>query len=275
MTACVNRKHTKKVAAVVTASLVGALSLGAAPVAAVADTGIDMLAGQTDQQTWDASTFKWNVTADEYGVYSVEPGDAFVLESVTDVYGNEISTGDYMVVYFNGTGTGATAVAAGGAIDNQDGGMPKSAGSYTAAVVKLDGTAPTITTGTTISSPAVRQPRSRGGRLRADGDPAHGSDYVGQTFTQFFKVVAVQIQANAPYEHGNQADHNLMFTGSALDLDFEISGKELVEGKDYTVKYTKGGKTYDEVVDAGTYTATLTGLGMYAGTSATTAPLHG
>ncbi|OUO57945.1 hypothetical protein B5F74_11480 [Collinsella sp. An271] len=44
MTACVNRKHTKKVAAVVTASLVGALSLGAAPVAAVADTGIDMQA---------------------------------------------------------------------------------------------------------------------------------------------------------------------------------------------------------------------------------------
>ena len=45
MTACVNRKHTKKVAAVVTASLVGALSLGAAPVAAMAeDTGIDVLA---------------------------------------------------------------------------------------------------------------------------------------------------------------------------------------------------------------------------------------
>ncbi|MBM6868174.1 hypothetical protein [Collinsella tanakaei] len=31
MTACVNRKHTKNVAAVVTASLVGALSLGVAP----------------------------------------------------------------------------------------------------------------------------------------------------------------------------------------------------------------------------------------------------
>ena len=45
MTACVNRKHTKKVAAVVTASLVGALSLGVAPVAAMAeDTGIDMQA---------------------------------------------------------------------------------------------------------------------------------------------------------------------------------------------------------------------------------------
>ena len=54
MTACVNRKHTKKVAAVVTASLVGALSLGAAPVAAVADTGIETLA--TGAQDFDLGT---------------------------------------------------------------------------------------------------------------------------------------------------------------------------------------------------------------------------
>ena len=40
MTACVN-KHTKRVAAVVTASLVGALSLGAAPVAAMAAGGVE------------------------------------------------------------------------------------------------------------------------------------------------------------------------------------------------------------------------------------------
>ena len=58
MTACVNRKHTKKVAAVVTASLVGALSLGAAPVAAMADTadtGIDLQAAvwYTDAKATD------------------------------------------------------------------------------------------------------------------------------------------------------------------------------------------------------------------------------
>ena len=47
MTACVNRKHTKKVAAVVTASLVGALSLGVAPVAAMATDSVDMLIGNT------------------------------------------------------------------------------------------------------------------------------------------------------------------------------------------------------------------------------------
>ena len=45
MTACVNRKHSKKVAAVVTASLVGALSIGAAaPVVAFAEEGISLQA---------------------------------------------------------------------------------------------------------------------------------------------------------------------------------------------------------------------------------------
>ena len=41
MTACVNKK-SKRVAAVVTASLVGALSIGA-PAVALADTNVDML----------------------------------------------------------------------------------------------------------------------------------------------------------------------------------------------------------------------------------------
>ena len=253
MTACVNRKHTKKVAAVVTASLVGALSLGVAPVAAVADTGIDMLAGQTDQQTWDASTFKWNVTADEYGVYSVEPGDAFVLESVTDVYGNEISTGDYMVVYFNGTGTGATAVAAGGAIDNQDGGMPKSAGSYTAAVVKLDGTAPTITTGTTISSLA-------------------GSYSV---HTQAFTVASQVKTLDGAYAfEGTNADDvddtTFAFNGGVLDVSFADAEGDVIASTDIDVKWLTDDPT-TSVTNAGTYTALLTGKAgtAYEGSQAT------
>ena len=43
MTACVNKK-SKRVAAVVTASLVGALSIGAPAVALAANGGIEMLA---------------------------------------------------------------------------------------------------------------------------------------------------------------------------------------------------------------------------------------
>ena len=249
MTACVNRKHTKKVAAVVTASLVGALSLGAAPVAAVADTGIDM---QFAEGGIEGTEFaNGTVTL----AYSKVGG---TVTEGTDIDGNKTITADQ--IPFSVT---ATAVQPAGSSDTID---VTPGNDYKISLYKADENGEP--TGTPLS----------GNRVLEAGDyvltvtPLTGSDYVGQTFTQFFKVVAVQIQANAPYEHGNQADHNLMFTGSALDLDFEISGKELVEGKDYTVKYTKGGKTYDEVVDAGTYTATLTGLGMYAGTSATTAP---
>ena len=43
MTACVNKK-SKRVAAVVTASLVGALSIGAPAVALAANGGVEMLA---------------------------------------------------------------------------------------------------------------------------------------------------------------------------------------------------------------------------------------
>ncbi|MBM6777864.1 S-layer homology domain-containing protein [Collinsella tanakaei] len=88
MTACVNRKHTKKVAAVVTASLVGALSLGVAPVAAMAeDTGIETLA--TDDQDFSKGAVEWR---------SGKPGDKFaytglytglVPKTITTVSGQE------------------------------------------------------------------------------------------------------------------------------------------------------------------------------------------
>ena len=48
MTACVNKK-SKRVAAVVTASLVGALSIGAPAVALAANANIDMLVADEAQ----------------------------------------------------------------------------------------------------------------------------------------------------------------------------------------------------------------------------------
>ena len=59
MTACVNRKHTKKVAAVVTVSLVGALSLGVAPVAAMGtDEGISTQS-VSEQEAWANGTITY------------------------------------------------------------------------------------------------------------------------------------------------------------------------------------------------------------------------
>ena len=88
MTACVN-KHTKRVAAVVTPSLVGALSLGVAPVAAMATDSVDMLADPSD--VWDGIDFTWSFEADPVNGYVIDSGDQFVLTGATDAFGNAVS----------------------------------------------------------------------------------------------------------------------------------------------------------------------------------------
>ncbi|MBM6906751.1 S-layer homology domain-containing protein [Collinsella tanakaei] len=124
MTACVNRKHTKKVAAVVTASLVGALSLGAAPVAAVADTGIETLAA-TPQQDIDGASLTaaengkgQGVEIPEKGVITFEAGkgEYLVPTQLTPEFGGAIDL-DYAglgmnanCVYYSGYDASGTPV---------------------------------------------------------------------------------------------------------------------------------------------------------------------
>ncbi len=104
MTACVNRKHTKKVAAVVTASLVGALSLGAAPVAAMAeDTGIDMQAatwvtGATITAAHDG--LGGTVSNPNQATFAEGSGKYLVPTEVTNSFGDvtEID-GDFTLTY--------------------------------------------------------------------------------------------------------------------------------------------------------------------------------
>ena len=80
MTACVNRKHSKKVAAVVTASLVGALSLGVAPVAAMANEGVDMLTGTTvDNLAGGSITEYTDQDTDECGLEFAYDGKAHYI----------------------------------------------------------------------------------------------------------------------------------------------------------------------------------------------------
>ena len=91
MTACVNRKHTKKVAAVVTASLVGALSLGVAPVAAMAtDEGIEMQAADwsTGAKVTSATDGKGaSVTGDlERKSFTAKSGKFLVPTEVTGTF---------------------------------------------------------------------------------------------------------------------------------------------------------------------------------------------
>ena len=127
MTACVNRKHTKKVAAVVTASLVGALSLGAAPVAAMADTGIDM------QALKPADAFRNGTVAATNGkgeavtfpakddvAFSAGSGEYLLPESIT-IEGSTINfdlstvNGNVLIKYFKGGSTTSFAEVGKGA----------------------------------------------------------------------------------------------------------------------------------------------------------------
>ena len=97
MTACVNkhsneggRRHQR---------LAGrrALSLGIAPVAAMAES-VDMLEVPSD--AWDGVEFTWNISADKFGNYQVETGDEFMLTSAVDAFGDPVSMSNLTVIYY-------------------------------------------------------------------------------------------------------------------------------------------------------------------------------
>ncbi len=256
MTACVNRKHSRRVAAVISASLVGALSLGVAPVAAMANSDIELLDVADDSEIWQAGTFDWNVDADAYGTYSVEPGDVFALDSVTDVNGNAVSAGDYAVFYFDNDTTNPVAGTA--AINGQLGGMPKAGNTagYTAVVVKIDGT---------LVEPVA-------------SDTLTGYTAANVTKTQAFKVAAVaQKSLEGAYAFNGTtkdeiSDTSWLYTGKALDFSFADAEGNVLTSSDVDVKWIAGtgasGIT-GSVTDAGTYTAILTakGTGSYTGSA--------
>ncbi|MBM6777871.1 S-layer homology domain-containing protein [Collinsella tanakaei] len=230
-----------------TASLVGALSLGAAPVAAMADTGIDLQDVATDEETWNASTFKWGAEANEYGVYTVEPGDVFALESVTDVYGNAVSAGDYVVVYFDNAGN---AVADTAAIDHQFGGMPSGAGTYTAAVVKIDGSAPVINSSTTLTGLDT-------------AEVLHKQNF---TVASEVKTLDGAFAFNGTTEK-QVSDTTFSYTGKPIVFSFADADGNVLDSGDYTAQWLTDNPA--TVNGAGTYTALLTGKGDYKGSQAT------
>ncbi len=97
MTACVNKKHSRRVAAAVSASLVGALTLGAAPVLAVAEEAPAETLDVLPSDTWDGVELTWSVEADRFGNYTAEAGDQFILTSATDAFGDPVSMSDLTV----------------------------------------------------------------------------------------------------------------------------------------------------------------------------------
>lgn len=136
MTACVNRKHTKKVAAVVTASLVGALSLGVAPVAAMAEgTGIETLAaswatGATITRAHDGNSGA--VSNPNQATFPAGSTKYLVPTEVTNSFGDSTEIdGTYTVNYYQKVSGTDTLVAS-----TTNGSVPAPAGYFTASTTK-------------------------------------------------------------------------------------------------------------------------------------------
>ena len=238
MTACVNKK-SKRVAAVVTASLVGALSIGAPAVAFATDTnsGIELLTADANK---DFSNGK--ATLATGGTLSEGKITADANGNVIDIKVSQVTTA---------TGHAET-------IDTK----------YSQSIVKADSEGKP--TGEYVSK--IVDPGKYCIEIKA-----LAGDYKGAVIYVPVSVTAKEFGTIGVYEvnPSNNADLNdktFYFTGSSLKLGITNDGVEMTEGVDYEVKFLKSGSSIDaagvEVKDADTYYAVVTGLGKYAGQEA-------
>ncbi|MBM6906753.1 S-layer homology domain-containing protein [Collinsella tanakaei] len=232
MTACVNRKHTKKVAAVVTASLVGALSLGVAPVAAVADTGIDMqaldandafAAGKLTAAVDGNTGIRISIPSD--GVLTLEAGQALKPTEVTPAGGAdpiELTNTNSTVKYGNGFNATCSSTVA-----------PTTAGNYTVEI--------TMTSGYYAGPKTLK--------------------------VNFVIEEAASLDDAVLVDGDNADDTTFTYDGAKQDIRVAIDGKVLSTSS-YTMTIA-GPTTGSDAVNAGDYTVTITGQGSYLGQSKT------
>ena len=249
MTACTN--HGGKARRVVTAALVGVLSVGTVPMVALAEGVSDAVSPMFAEGGTDGTEFADGSLELEY---AAAPGGTQPTES-TNVDGVKTVSAEHIPF----TVTASEIELAG----DPNGGIEIGADTdFKIALYKAD------EDGNPTGSPLSGNRITAAGGYVLTVTPLDGSEYVGQTFKQYFEVTPVQIDVDSVVENGETGDTDITFTGSALDLDIVMDGEVLVEGEDYTVKFVgEDGKTYDEVVDAGDYTAKVTGLGIYEGTT--------
>ena len=242
MTACVNKKHTRRVALAISASLVGALSLGAAaPAAAFATEGIEAQVVESND-AFGRGSVQFNSTDVVNGVYRYQanaegrPLDIVVQQVNVLGAGGEVVAGndDYQVEFYRADSDGEPT---GSALANVS-----EPGNYVAVVTAVDGF------------------------------------YKGSVATGLFSVKPVNFGTMSYFEEheGNplQNDTTLTYNGSSLEVGIKSSDVTLVEGVDYSVKILPEGQDNVEsaqsvdVVNAGDYVAYITGMGQYAGEDA-------
>ena len=241
MTACVNKK-SKRVAAVVTASLVGALSIGAPAVAlATGTTSIDMLAVD-----WNTSA---KVTKATDGTGAQLSGDLTRLV---------LAKGKYMVPT---------------EISNVNGDASQvDLSSWTLNYYGSDKNTLVATTDmnkVNDSNGTVKQPSEYFNKSKvAEGtyyvEVVKGTSFKGEATGKFvFKVADAQdiLKDAYAFEGTDASDKEFAFTGAPLTVGFaKADGTKLDEGTDYSraVIYNESGANVtDSVTGAGAYTAQL------------------
>ncbi|MBM6786792.1 S-layer homology domain-containing protein [Collinsella tanakaei] len=227
-----------------TASLVGALSLGAAPVAAMAeDTGIDMQfadpEGAFGNSQIVAAAFQGPnaFTQNSYGVWETTytKNRPVILNSVhVHMFGTSadadfkiIATDpndDYEVAYYKRGADGKPAD------DQEITGDISEVGEYVAVVTAVEG------------------------------------NYEGGVIYVPFNINAIQV-ANVTVDGSSTVTYN----GEAHEFNFLFNGQKVYEGVDYTVYYVPVGHDASEasatdVKNVGTYKAVVKGIGNYSGT---------
>jgi hypothetical protein len=235
MTACVNKK-SKRVAAVVTASLVGALSIGAPAVALAANANIDMLV---------------NDAAGSFSKGTITEIDTTNGLSVSDNTVTTAYTGGKIEVVPTKVTT-----AAGKQVDDIN-----TSGDFRISYVKADskGNPTTETVGSIV------EPGRYCVKVEAiEGDYAGGVAYLKVVVTGASLTGAAAYEINAS-DDSNLDDTTFTYTGSDLEIGFKLNKKALVEGEDYDVQWQTVSGDVDAPEAAGTYYAVLTGKGVYAG----------
>ena len=238
MTACVN-KHTKRVAAVVTASLVGALSLGAAaPVAAFAEDGI-ATQSVSEQQAWANGSITY-----------AHDNQGYIIEDPSNIEFTLDGSAHYPKV-LEVTPEFATAPVR----------VSQANVKYYSGSTEVD---PESITGAGTYKMVISAPVS--------------SEYRGGVLEVTFKIVSKSLVGTQIFdnENGDVADTTFTYTGEHQKIGFMLDGFKVSAGTSASpfdvVYYYAGTSTKvadadgnNTPIDAGNYVAVLTGKGDYAG----------
>ena len=230
MTACVNKK-SKRVAAVVTASLVGALSIGA-PAVALAANGVELLGAEDAATAFSQGTITLGSSTKEYDGQVFKPTITNITtKGGVTVKGDTInSSTDYKVYYTvaDGKGNPTDELVA----------EPVEVGTYCLVIEAVD------------------------------GDFAGGKAFVKFTITGNSMAGATEFfgddldNVDAPQYDAEPVEIGFKANGVELVSGVDHTVKYYTAGQDYN-NPEMGSETAP--TDHGTYFARLTGIGAYAG----------